>query len=93
MQGNCDKLNPDSLHLNYNYITLILVVHNAVKDVSETSTRFCALSQITVRNYSNKHITIRLIKGKREKKCHIKASECVFIYEAEPGACTLCAPL
>jgi hypothetical protein len=56
-----------------------------VKDVTEIRTSFCASSQITVRNYSNKHITIKLIK-EREKKCQIESGECAFIYEAELGA-------
>jgi len=56
-----------------------------VKNVTEIRTSFCASSQITVRNYSNKHITIKLIK-ERGKKCQIEGGECVFICEAELGA-------
>jgi hypothetical protein len=55
-------------------------VHVAMKDVTESLTSFCASSQITVRNYSDKHITIKLIKSKR-KKSQLEAGECVYICE------------
>jgi len=55
-----------------------------VKDVTEIRTSFFASSQITVRNYSNKHITIKLIK-ERERRSQIEGGVCVFICETALG--------
>jgi hypothetical protein len=54
-----------------------------VKDVTKIRTSFCASSKIGVSNYSNKHITVKLIK-EREKIS--EGGECVFICETALGA-------
>jgi len=59
-----------------------------VKDVTEIRTSFCPSSQITVRNYSNKHITIKLIK-EREKMSDRRRWMCVHLWNST-GGCTLC---
>jgi hypothetical protein len=82
--GNCAKWNSDSLHINYSCIPQTVCTSPWKTSLSPLQV-FCASSKITVRNYSDKHITIKLIKGKG-KKSQLEAGECVYICEVESWA-------